>query len=525
MSTSSQLWEQVVTVALVGTERQPLPPVGDGSALAGLLARLDAADAEGALLGAAAALGIYRHAGWLPAVDERPVPEPCPPDDLPRCSTPAARCLLQILNGSLEALLPEWLALTTDAGRRAPESLLPELLEHAKQATDWQERRAILPVLGRRGRWLAALNRDWEYVAQCDVAPDVDVEPVWQTGSQVERLFLLRRLRDSDPARARELLASTWAEEQSADRAVFLGLLQSGLSMADEPFLEEALDDRRKNVRQAAAYVLMRLAGSRLCLRMIERVVPLLAYAAGATGELLGGLSRRARALEVTLPKACDRSMVRDGIETNAPQGWGARVWWLAQMLSAVPPGHWCERWQTPPADLIAAARQSEWQTGLIDGWANAAIRHADAGWAEAVLQVRPQPDVTFGRLVETLPAARRESHVLRVLKSDSGPLRGDHPAFLALRACDHAWSPDLARAVLERVRHQIAKGEVGYHVDWHLRSSLKEYARHIPPALAEEVASGWPEEARDWPAWSQAVDDFLVLLRFRRQMHNAFRE
>ena len=44
--------------------------------------------------------------------------------------------------------------------------------------------------------------------------------------------------------------------------------------MDDEPFLESALDDRSREVRQQAADLLTRLPDSRLALRMAERAGP-----------------------------------------------------------------------------------------------------------------------------------------------------------------------------------------------------------------------------------------------------------
>src|SRR5690349_5628531 len=85
-SSSSSAWEAVVTAALVGTERQGFAvPVGEG-ALKALLARLDGVEPEAALLSAAATLALYGKAGWVPASDAAPGPEPAPPETQPRVS-------------------------------------------------------------------------------------------------------------------------------------------------------------------------------------------------------------------------------------------------------------------------------------------------------------------------------------------------------------------------------------------------------------------------------------------------------
>src|SRR5688500_4654320 len=69
-------------------------------------------------------------------------------------------------------------------------------------------------------------------------------------------------LRTHDPARARDWLAATWTTDPPEARETFLRALQVRLSAADETFLEAALDDKRKGVRQAAVEALALLPQS-----------------------------------------------------------------------------------------------------------------------------------------------------------------------------------------------------------------------------------------------------------------------
>src|SRR5206468_3036992 len=96
----------------------------------------------------------------------------------------------------------------------------------------------------------------------------------YATAGRADRLALLEAVRSSEPARGRDLLASTWARDPAADRAALVGLLAVSLSDDDEPFLEAALDDRSANVRQIAAELLARLPNSRRSARMAARLRP-----------------------------------------------------------------------------------------------------------------------------------------------------------------------------------------------------------------------------------------------------------
>ena len=197
-----------------------------------------------------------------------------------------------------------------------------------RRGTAVRARPAVAAVAGPRGEWLAARRPDWAFTA-----PDPD--QTWASGGRAQRRALLAALRAEEPARARALLESTWAEESPDDRASFVAALVANLGPDDEPLLENALEDRRKPVRRAAAELLWALPESRLAARMAQRAAPLLKVTR--------------RRLEVTLPEQCDADMERDGIERRPPRGTGERQFWLAQLLAAAP----LSTWPRPPEELV----------------------------------------------------------------------------------------------------------------------------------------------------------------------------
>ena len=498
------LWENVVATALLGTERQPLalPPSGDS--LGDVLSRLNVADRERSLLGAAAAISLHQRAGRLPATDNQPPPQPCEADDLPRCSPRAEQQLSLMLSGQHKEVLPEWLAAAAAVGKRVPENCLPALLDMGQRQRDLRD--AILPVLGKRGRWLAAQNSEWSWA----VGGDEDDETIWQTGSRDARRLLLQRLRAKDLHRARELVLSTWAEDTPEDRATFLQTFQTGLSMADEPFLEECLDDRRKEVRSVAVDLLSRLPESRLCQRMIERVRPLLKLKAGKKPQI-----------EVTLPKEYDKVMERDGVVQTPDHGVGQKSSWLIQMLTMIPPSFWCQTWSNMPAILVQVASGGEWKRVLAVGWSFATQRYNDADWAETLLSFwlsshENSRAYEWWNLMDVLPSVHREAFVLKVLHSKREQSSDDHARLL--RQCRHAWSVELSRVVLDSLRHRTTAGH-----DWRLRQALKESALYISPFVVHEATVGWKTETKGWEAWREAIEEFLAVLQFRHDMLEEF--
>jgi hypothetical protein len=508
-----------VTAALVGTERQGFAVPGGDGALKALLARFDGVEPEAALLSAAAALALYGKAGWVTASDAAPGQEPAPPETQSRVSAQAGLHLATMRAGQHDGALAEWLAAAHAGGWRVPEELLPDVLDLGRRNPAL--RAAIGRVVGERGRWLAAQNPEWDYAGGVAAGQAPDIDMLWATNGRGMRLALLGRLRAVDPDGARARVETTWAEESAEDRAAFVATFRTGLSMGDEPFLEAALDDRRKEVRLAAADLLARLPESRLVTRMIERVRPLLHYTAAQRG---GFLKRKQQAhLDVTLPDACDKAMARDGIEPKPPTALqGETAWWLRQMLGAVPLATWTAAWGATPADLVEAAVGSDWKEVVLPGWAQAAERQHDAAWAGVLLTALPERMAEFAMsgLVPVLAPAAREALVLRLLAEDPKPSQHSHPALFILEHHTAPWSARLTRAVLDlarrRRKHQMSHTDYFGH---YLLSQLGTYARYMDPALAEEAAQGWPERTEAGRYWDKLIDEFVAEMQFRHEM------
>src|SRR5207302_10187282 len=119
--------------------------------------------------------------------------------------------------------------------------------------------------------WLAAQRPDWAYASGTPAPSTVDDGDVWELGVIARRVAYLTRLRRRDPARGRELLAEAWDAEPPEDRAMLLGALRTGLSTEDDPVLERALDDRRRQVRDVALDLLSHLPHSAYGQRMATR--------------------------------------------------------------------------------------------------------------------------------------------------------------------------------------------------------------------------------------------------------------
>ncbi len=274
--------DMIVTTALVGTGQQGSPDIATGTAIDTLAAQLVGEDVERRILLTAGALAFYRKAGQVTALAPA-LPERAAPETLHSCSVKVAQMLANLLQSEHNDLLPEAYTLLEKAHLRLSFELLPLALEQGTRNPGIRAR--VLPILGERGYWLCQFNSAWSWVNQLRMETQhilpADIETVWQEGSGEQRAEMLRRVRVADPSRALEWLKAVWKKEKVDVRTTFLSTLAIGLSMTDQAFLEQALDDRGEAVRREAVQLLTRLTTSPQALRLLTRADELLQYENG----------------------------------------------------------------------------------------------------------------------------------------------------------------------------------------------------------------------------------------------------
>lgn len=439
----------LVIAALVGTAQRGAVDVATGAPLAGLIEQVGTNDAERRLLLQAGMLATCRAAGVMPVLGIA-AQEPARAEKLPPCSPSAAALLQGFLSGTHPELLPEALERLRLAGLRLPFDLLPLALSTR------EHRSALAPVLGERGRWLAGFNPVWAWAHGTvldDAAPlPDDAETIWQEGTAVERVAVLRQVRAADPGRASEWLNAVWKREKAEMRAELLAALEVNLSAEDEAFLEMALEDRGGTVRDWAAQLLARLPESALRQRMVERADTLLTFDDGK--------------LKVNPPTSFSKAALRDRLVETPPTGKGERAWWILQYLSRVPPTHWTECFGVPPDVLVTSAGNTEWKWPLIEGWTRAFLLHGEASWIMPLWRAwsePPQKDVERQMdRHDDLPSALARHVPKQELERLAGDLLDgrlqDFSMTLSevLSVLPRPWGEDLGAAYLGRLRRFV---------------------------------------------------------------------
>ncbi|MFI5892571.1 DUF5691 domain-containing protein [Actinoplanes sp. NPDC051513] len=473
-----ELPPDLLAAALVGTNRRPWPTAS-------------------LLEDAAVALARHR-AGVTPGAGHAPVPA-APAEPTPPLPAAAGARLVRILGDGVPGgaqianeLLSQWLEAAAAKGGHAPPVALPALLDAGRRNS--LIRPAMARVAGRRGAWLAGMRGDWRWLRD-ETVSSLD----WETGTIGERLGYLIEVRRADPARGLSLLEASWPQESSDDRARFVAALGTGLSLDDDAFLEQTLDDRRKEVREAALDLLRGLPGSSLGKRMASR-------AAAAVR-----LDPRGR-LVVTPPEDLDAGLRRDGVAATPARGLGVSAWLLEEVLAGAPLDTWSD-----PVTMLRLARGNDWESALLQGWAKAAVAQNDAGWATVLLQE------AAGSLRESV---RWDLHL--VLPADelgrlaAEALRQEDPmAHRLLSIHPGRWPEELSITVLETIAH---RARTDRH-SWQLGELCRSAALAMPPAYADLVgrlAVQLDQEPAD-QSRVRPVAELARTLTFRHEMFQEF--
>jgi hypothetical protein len=426
--------------------------------------------------------------------------------------------------------------------------MLPALLDAARGRTDL--RPSALEFAGPRALWLARLNPDWRFALRSTpgggaalphLEDDDSVRQLWQEGLFAERVALLSALRSREPAAARDLLATTWATERAEDRLMFLDSLRTGLGADDEPFLEQALADRSRNVQATAAELLSALPGSALAARMGARAEACVAIdhtqvtqttedsqatvAAGVTEA--SGCAMATPTIVVEAPHECDPDMERDGVVAKAPAGRGERSWWFGQLVEAAPLGTWSRRLGgRTPREIVALPVTDDWQGELHAAWCRAAVRQRDAEWSRALLGEASAPEAggpgavslaERAKLLGTLDAAERAEWVAGFIAT-----HGLSEAFQLLGVCAVPWAPPLGRAVVDALN--IARDAGSY--PWSFSGVMGLAERCLDPSEAGRLDAllavpDEPENASPGAGgyWAEAFQRLVTTLRLRAAM------
>ncbi len=529
--------DNIVSAAIIGTGQASAQELTTGTPIDTLTSQLEPGEIERKLLLTAGLLAVYQQAGMRPeqAPDH---PQPADPESIPACSTKVGHLLQGLLQGEQRELLPEALYRLKQGGQRLPYELLPLALGYGAQSKEI--RPALFAVLGERGRWLGQFEKTWAWVAQflaSETLPD-DAETLWQEGTLGQRSQVLTRMRLVEPAKAREWLTDVWKKEKADARADLLATFQTGLSSADEPFLEKALDDRSESVREISANLLTRIPTSSLMRRMLARADAMLMYTEGT--------------LSITLPAEIDAAWQRDGIKALPKNNTDPQTWYARQVLALIPPTHWEERFNISPIALIAelsdaipvkrnkmqrvtsriVATEAEGETALgrllLECWSYATTLFDSPHWLEPLwawwcknphtYTVRDTFSIgIYSILGKHFPQRVAEQYILEQLVQGQSEQWSQ-----VIEAIPTPWSQHLGDVCLDALRKHILELDDKSYPTGHWQMAFTTMALALPPTCFEAAQVPWEFPVHTtWQMqqWKNHIKTFTALVRKRQQI------
>jgi Family of unknown function (DUF5691) len=501
-------WKELVRIALIGTDRAKMSPE--------LLKNLEtlgvdiSKESTQVLLEGASMLSLINKTQGQLEDWKGTLSTPCKSDSANHCNPKSSNHLSLILNGNYELALSEFLSHLINNNKSLPPEMLPDLLDQCLTNPElWSKLRF---TIGERGEWLIQQNPDWQSLTSLPQKIE------WETGSSDQRIALLKHLRKQEPEKVVPIIETTWEEDSLKDRVHFIETLEINLSKKDDPFLEKCLDNNRKEIRKAAAKLLTLLPDSELVHRMFDRLKDLMILKSGAL---------KKSKLEVSLPENDIDELVRDGIDP-AVQWYkgGLKASRLGQMVAIVPPSFWEKYFKKNTEETLQLFIRSNWSELLLQALSEATFKHKKEKWMQVIVTFwienhnRQRWDsFTPKKILEVLPAPLFNNLAIVSLKPKDNIFDENAPITEILKSSNHFWENELTLKVIQKMQDWIAGASSGYWSGWHLRTILNQAAYACNPNLFETLQKGWTTNSYIWTSWERDIDNFLSVLKFRKEM------
>ncbi len=502
-----QIWQSLSKIALLGTDRSK---IAEELAQAFKSYKIDTSQNPSTqILEAAATLGTMRRAGYQLQQSDIKLESTLQNEDLEICSSKSCRHLASILKLAHEDSLKEFLTHLQNNQKTIAPEFLPELLEHGLRSKDlWP---LLSPVIGQRGEWLAQQNPDWAHLQNKPIEVD------WPSATTDAKLKLLGYWRRNDPAEAIEIIRFYWFDEKPNVKARLIKALETSLSLADEDFLEDALNEKRKEVRTAAANLLAKLEGSEYIDRM---------YARGKSFLSIKNSSEKGLKMEVNPFDDLDKSATRDGLSLQMQwQKEGSGIGIVYHILQCVPPFYWEKYFKVNKQQLLESYVRSDWSVLLVQACVDASTRFEDEKWMAILLNFWSEnqhksrwKDLDFSTLISKVPNALFNRISSHLMQQEVNLFEEKNLLIQLLNSKKHQWNSSLAKAFIRYLADATGSSH-SYWTAQQFRTIIKNAAYRCPPKDYDILHRLLPETKLKWTVWEEDYNRFLKILKFRRDM------
>jgi hypothetical protein len=372
--------------------------------------------------------------------------------------------------------------------------LVPVLL--AKGVEQKKLQLMIAACCGKRGEWLASFNTAWNF------SSTQTGEERWQTGTLEQRKEILKHARNTYPAKAREWVQQTWAQEDANTKTSLLEILADNAGEEDIPFLESLATEKSKKVKDMAMQLLKKIPASAI-VRMYEKALSG-AVVLKKEKALLGMMSKMT--LQCRLPESMDEAIYKTGIDKlSNTKELTDDEYVIFQLVQAVPPSFLEKHLEINPDQIIDLFQKDASGKKMIPALVNAITRFHDTRWALYFMQ---HSQVFYIDIIPLLQAQQQEVY--------SNKFFDKYPDNIIQYATarETEWSVELAKNIF---RH-AAKNPYQYN-----RSFYNQHIHLVPVHVVAELEKCTPPEEQLRAIWSNTSEYIIKLVTLKIQTIKAF--
>jgi Family of unknown function (DUF5691) len=423
----------------------------------------------------------------------------------------ATRLLGQILRGSQAGALPEFLKTVVFYQKSLPPASLPKVLGlFLNKKLDFEQLGA---AIGERGNWLAAQHPDWKNLLEKQTKIDID----FFTSGIEERIVFLKKTRAELPNVGLEMLKKTWPEDPFEQRAKLLPALEIGLSLADEVFLENALQDKRREVRRVAMQLSAKNEGSRVAEQLFGLAVDSIV------------LSQKRGDSELILDKKSPNHAVLMHFESGMNAKFmAAESTILAEIFALISPNKWENYFSEQPEILLPRFEKM----GVLLPILEAIQRFENANWQLAAIRFwANEPNLSawtnpvFGKFLLDIPTEILDLEIKNAFSDKQFLLEANAPLTNFLMQSTHFWSEEMSQAFFKHLYYWLERtSELAWN-GWFLEDLMRKISWQAAPKTADFVAEMWKTMPRYSPISPRTMEQVGAIFSFRTRMISAISE
>ncbi len=491
-----EFWNHIINTALLGTDKTQISGDELSSDLVAAYEQISsthALDKEEKFLQIVSVAFNYRQCGLTPFPAENIAVKKAEQEVKLYCNAQALQGLKDILEEQSYSLLKFWLQRSIARQRIVVPELIPALFEIA--VNQKKLRPYIIQSCGKRGEWLGVFNPDWDFYVQ------ISDEDIWQNGTVEQRRKVLQKIRETDPAKAREWLQQTWATENANAKAELLKQLETNISATDAEWLETLLEEKSQKVKESVYNLLKLISISSIVLTywdILQKSILLKKEKA-----LLGIVSKTS--LDIRLSGSYEH-IFKTGIEKlSSTKEFSDDEFILYQLIQFIPPSSWEKHFSSSPEQIISYFQKEKSTLKFLPALAKAVLHFKDSKWAIAFLQ---QSEVLYYELIILLPEKDQDKYSLKFFEKDS-----DNIIRLA-RERESEWSLELTKAIFKHAAKHF------YQFN---RSFYSESIHLIPIDIITELEKCAPSEEHFKGSWTSMSEYITKLIRLKQTTMDAF--